>query len=233
MSLLSEQEYRRLSGDTRSPWVTTGNSMSASGCLWLAVADVETYLSTFLEPTLIESEEHRVAVYDMVRTGRWLGRVEYVDLGWLRLLTGATYPLTVKFVQQDGKGLETLIEGNVVVVSHKMSRIRVSPCWSACTPCTDASIQVRVSYWSGMTRLPLDFKRSLALLTRRYCKELIYGDGSLDDDVPYGAPLTARTDLGMQRTYTKPRETFFGQSFLGQELEQRFSRYRVIRSSQM
>jgi hypothetical protein len=236
---ITEQQYRRWSHDTASPWVSSGNNIGVQELVGLAAEEVADYLDTFLEPTSVASEEHRVYLKVRHIMGAATEARYRTTLNRRRLLTD--YTITVTWVHKElCSCTETTCAGCATVLNARQSKLDLSACSVGAGGCgcftTSEYVTARISYSAGFETLPTKLVRAVALLARHDAKELIVGDGAMDDDLPWGAPQIQRTDLGLFRTYDSPSKyasgdqgiSAFGRQYLGIEVQRLCAPYRVF-----
>lgn len=230
MSVITEQEYRRWSKDHASAWHSVGDQVGIEEIVGLAGDDIADYLHTFLEPTQITDEAHRVGTTSRSILGQEVESWMRLSLNRKRLLTA--YPISVTWVHHARCTCTTsTTTGCASVINARQSKVDLSGCAGAgsCTCLTSGDfVTVQLSYYAGFDELPVKLVRAVALLSRHLAKELIVGDGAMDDDLPWAAPQISRSDLGLSRTYKAPPATPFGEHWLGREVQRLCEDYVVV-----
>lgn len=241
---MTEQRYRRYSGDTTSPWHSTGNNIGIQGIIQLVEGEIRDHLNTFLCPTRIVEEEHRPLVLDRDTLELNFARFYQVATNYKRLLPGRG--ITVKWeVWTRGTCTATTTTGCAIVLNPTTGKLDLSRCYSGTGICTtgisSGILKVKVSYWSGFEALPIQIQRAIALLARYDAKELIAGVSPMMSELPWGAPTTQRSDLGISRSYDAPHRyaagsqgiSVFGREFVGIAAERLCAPFRVFCSWQI
>ena len=222
-TILTELEYRHLSGDTRSPWATSGSLVGVEDLIPFVTTQVESYLSTHLTPTRITNEEHVVDNQNSYSMGLVVAQKWLVNLDRVRLLTGSSYPISAIYYEISDTSTDRTYTATVKVVDKRLSRINVIPsqCFTG---------RVRVSYWSGFTgAIHNNILEAIAMLAKMRARTLIAQRGNLlEDDYPHGAPVTGMGSLGVTRYFKSPRETFFGYSHEAMEVERLLSPFVLV-----
>ena len=232
--ILTEDEYRALSGDTRSPWGTTGASIGVSGLLPIVEQRVTQYIATFLEPTKVTGEEHQIDSQSRYRMGVLKNWKAPVHLDYVRLLTGSsTYLITARFppLTQNGTSYSS---SAVQIMDARLGLIDLAECYCS-LPCTTARTDMAfITYWSGYTaaQLPDVVKLSVALLGREIARELIVKRGFvMDDDYPNFAAVKVWQEMGVSRSFNVGMEEgFFGFTPVSKYVETTLSVLRPMRA---
>ena len=240
MAVLTEQEYRRLSGDTTTPWASSGNTQGAQAWVAVAVGRIEDHLHTYLEPTETEAEKHRVFpdpvyAFPYGAVGVW----REVMLDKFRLLEGGSYDISVTVTHHNYCACtSTTSTACATVLDAKLSIVNISPCLSSinsqcCWWVNTVPHYIAVDYFAGFAAVPDVVKECVAVLAREYIKGLPCGGNPITER-PTGAPLTSLSHLGVARTWAAPHtDTVFGRTHLGLELTSRLQNYRVIRPASL
>lgn len=238
MAVLSESQYRQYSGDIQTPWETGGTELGAQDCVDIAALMIGDHLSTFLEATEVEAELHRLSVDRVVRMGTIVRLLQRVYLNRLRLLTlddGASYAdPAVTLVHQDSCDCsETTQTGCALVLFKKESILNVSGCVSSasctCFELYPTWVAVKVTYWAGFTSLDKTLTMQAAKVARKIARDRTVF-GSMNIDLPEGAPMTSKSVLDVRRAWAAPaRETFLGANYLGVEVERALMPYKIYR----
>lgn len=236
--MITEQEYRRLSNDRSSRWLSSGDLIGVQEIVNDVGGEIEDYLDTFLEPKTVHNEPHRVYLRITSNMGAVSSARYRITLDKCRLLTN--YPITVTWVHHAlCSCTQTTCSGCANVLDAKLGRLDLSTCASSGAGCGCFTmydyLTCRLSYAAGFVTIPRRIKRAIALLVRHDAKELIVGDGAMDDDLPWGAPQIQRSDLALFRTYDAPKKyavseqgiSYFGRGFVGIEAERLCARYKV------
>lgn len=228
--VITESVYRDRSGDFGSPWVPTDTSVGVTTCIQNSTDDIERYLETFLVPTEVVSEFHRLLVTKRYHMGSVIDCQTRCYLAKKRLLwDSALYPLVVEQVHQGS--CSTSNSGNTddaTVVEPKESIIDVDNCLTYCQCVTDERLAIEVTYWAGFESLPSDLINTVVKWAQKYVRELITWNEPIDADWPAGAPVTSVSRLSTRRSFQAPRETPFGSSHLAMEIQNALKPYLVI-----
>ena len=237
MSILTQQEYRRLSGDTVTPWTSEGFTLGAEDWVAQAVERMSNYLSTYLEPTLVSEERHRAFpdstyVYPWGVGGTW----REVWLNKYRMLTGVLYPITVTLTHHNFCACtETTVVTCASILDAKRSVVNITPCVTAsssgqcCWWSSSVPHYAEFDYWAGFVSVPEQLKWCVADLAREMIRGLP-GCGDLRTEKPTGAPLTSMSHLGVSRSWAAPHtDTPFGRTHFGLTMVNRLSVYKVKR----
>jgi len=235
-TVITEQQYRRWSFDLASAWNSVGNTIGAAEISTLASDDIADYLDTYLEPTQVVAEEHRVATLARWILGKKVACYNRLALNRKRLLTD--YAISVTWVHHSRCDCSTsTTTGCASVLNVRQSKVDLSDCVLSSEGCacftTGDFVTARITYYAGFATLPNKLVRAVALLTRHMVKELVVGDGAMDDDLPWGAPQIQRSDLGLFRTYQRTPDTPFGPHYLGREVQRLCEDYKVMDVGQM
>lgn len=237
LTALTETQYRRWSGDTRSPWHSTGNSIGVQEIVTLVEEEVAGHLATHLQPTQV-TETHRPLVLERDRLGTARVYLYHVTTNRKRVLADRAITVTWR----DWRRVDcasTVTTGCAIVLDALLGKLDLSKCYSTsglCTFTTTAVTTVDVSYWCGFTTLPTRIQRAIALLARYDVKELIAGVTPTLSELPWGAPVTQRSDLGMSRSFGAPYRyaagnqgvSVFGRGHVGIAAERLVAHYRVF-----
>jgi len=216
--ILTESQYRQLSGDTRSPWISTGDVAGASTFVPLAEEEVESYLATFLVPTE-HTEENAIDFIDTVRMGQIINREARIKLKKVRLLTGSSYPITVVFYPRLTTGSTSTKTTGIRVIEKRKAELDVWEAWRYL--CDKTPERVEITYWAGFTEVPYRARQAVALLTREKARESIVKSGVvMDDDYPHYAQVKSLSALGISRSFdVDGYMSYFGKSPLAQYVE--------------
>lgn len=241
---ITEQQYRRFSGDTRSAWSSTGNSIGVQDIVKLVTEEVSDHLATYLCPTQVVNEVHRPLVLDKDQLGKALVRVYNILTDRKRILMDRDITVTwIDWTRADCTSITAT--GCAIVLDALAGKLDLSKCVSGeRLPCTSYDVdvsQVRVTYWSGFETVPLQIQRAIALLARYDAKELIAGVSPMMDDLPWGAPTTQRSDLGMSRSFDAPYRyaagsqgiSVFGRGYVGIAAERLCAPFRIFEVRQI
>jgi hypothetical protein len=227
---ITESVYRQRSGDFSSPWEATDTSVGIKTCIEMAATDVQRYLETYLVPTEVVNEFHRLLVERRYHMGEVIACQTRAYLAAKRLLWGSSlYPIEVEQVHQGSCSVSNA--GNTddaTVVEPKESLIDVDECLTYCQCVTDERVAIEVTYWAGFESLPSDLINTVVKWAQKYVRELITWNEPIDADWPAGAPVISITRLSTRRRFKEPRETPFGSSHLGVEIQNALEPYRVI-----
>ena len=205
--MLTETQYRHFSGDSRSPWATTGDQVGVEGLLPIVEERVGLFLSTFVQPTLVEDEEHGLNPLRTVTMGQ-VREIRYqIDLDKVRLLTGTQYPITARFVDR----AEVEYTATACIVKKKIARLDIQPAaWTG-----TVTRKVVIDYWAGFVPpLPSNMLLAAAKFARILAREFIAKRGDvMEDDYPHDAPVLAMSSLGLSRSFQTPKTgSLFGAS---------------------
>jgi hypothetical protein len=235
--VITEQEYRRLSNDRSSRWLSSGDNIGIQEIANDVAGEIEDYLDTFLEPKAVNNEAHRVYFRVTSDMGAVASARYRVNLNKCRVLTN--YDITVTWVHHAlCSCTQTTCSGCANVLDANLGVLDLSTCTSTSASCgcftTYDYLTCRISYTAGFTSIPRRIKRAIAILARHDAKELIVGDAALDDDLPWGAPQNQRSDLGLFRGFDTPKKyaaseqgiSYFGRGFVGIEAERLCARYK-------
>lgn len=235
---LTEQQYRRWSGDTRSPWHSTGNSIGAEEIVQLVEEEIAGHLSTYLQPTQV-TETYRPVVLQRDQLGSSFVELYHVLTHHKRLLTDRTITVTWnEWLRADCTSTTTT--GCAIVLDALLGKLDLSKCLSSCGICIASLscdvLTVDITYTSGFVALPMKIQRAIALLARYDVMELIVGVTPTMSDLPWGAPVTQRSDLGMSRSFDAPFRyaagnqgvSVFGRGHVGIAAEGLVGEYRVF-----
>lgn len=239
LTALTEQQYRRWSADTRSPWSSTGNSIGVEQIVALVEEEVAGHLATYLQPMQVVAEAHRPVVLERDRLGETFIQLYHVLTHRKRILTDRAITVTWKeWLKADCTSTTTI--GCAIVLDALLGKLDLSKCLSSCGLCLASLacdvLTVEVGYWAGFTALPLRIQRAISLLARYDVMELIAGVTPTMSDLPWGAPTTQRSDLGMSRSLDAPFRyaagnqgiSVFGRGHVGIAAERLVAHYRVF-----
>jgi len=238
VTALTEQQYRRWSKDTTSPWSATGNNVGIEQLVQLAEAEIGDYLCTYLRPTRVENERHRPFVKERTYLGQNVETICTVVMHRKRLLVDRD--ITVTWVHHERCNCtETTHTGCATILDSLMGKLDLSGCTSgASCPCITYSdfVTVRVTYWCGFEALPIQLQRAVALLARHDAMELIVGAVPIGDDLPWGLQETQRSDLALFRSFDSPSKyavseqgiSAFGRGMVGVEVQRLCAPFRVF-----
>lgn len=240
---ITEQQYRRFSGDTTSPWSATGNSIGVETLVQLAGAEMSDYLATYLCPTRVVEEEHRPAILERDRLSQPFARLYHVHTHRKRILPERG--ITIKW-EDWTRARCTVIEttGCAIVLKALTGKLDLSRCYSSSGVCVSYGsdiLKVKLSYWAGFETVPIQIQRALALLARYDAMELIAGVSPIFSDLPWGAPTTQRSDLGMSRSFDSPHRyaaneqgiSVFGRGYVGIAAQRMIAPFRVFEVRQI
>ena len=238
VTALTEQQYRRWSRDTTSPWSVTGDNIGIEQLVQLAEAEISDYLCTYLQPTQVEGEYHRPFAKAQTYLGQDVETIYTVVLHRKRLLVDKS--ITVTWVHHERCNCtETAYTGCATVLDPLMGKLDLSGCVSgASCPCITRSdfVTVLVTYWCGFETLPIQLQRAVALLARYDAMELIVGTIPVGDDLPWGLQETRRSDLGLSRSFDSPSKyavseqgiSAFGRGMVGVEVQRLCAPFRAF-----
>lgn len=235
---ITEQQYRRFSGDTTSPWGATGQSIGIETLVQLVGAEVSDYLATYLCPTRIVEEEHRPLVLDKDILSENRSRLYHVVTHRKRILPARGITVTWEDWSRT-TCTTTTATGCAIVLDSLLGKLDLSRCYSTSGICTSVArdvLKVKLTYWAGFETLPIQIQRAIALMVRYDAKELIAGVTPMMSELPWGAPTTQRSDLGISRSFDPPRLyaageqgiSVFGRGYVGIMAQRMIAPFRVF-----
>lgn len=240
---LTETQYRRWSADTRSPWSSTGNSIGVEQIVQLVEEEVAGHLATYLQSTQV-TETYRPVILERDRLGETFIQIYNVLLHHKRVLTDQTITVTWnEWSRSDCTSTTTT--GCAIVLDALLGKLDLSKCLSSCGLCLATLacdvLTVDITYTSGFTTLPVRIQRAVSMLARHDVMELITGVMPTMSDLPWGAPVTQRSDLGMSRSFDAPYRyaagnqgiSVFGRGHVGIAAERLVAQYRVFGAYQI
>lgn len=242
LTALTEQQYRQWSGDTRSPWATTGANIGVQQIVQLVEEEVAGHLATYLQPTQVVAETHRPLVLENDRLDIARYYVYHITTHRKRVLPDRGISVTWKdWSRSDCKA--TTSTGCAIVLDALLGKMDLSKCLSDCGTCFPSCgpETVDVTYWAGFESLPIRIQRAIALCARYDVMELITGVMPTMSELPWGASTTQRSDLGISRSFDAPFRyaagnqgiSVFGRAHVGIAAERLVAHYRVFGSWQM
>lgn len=243
VTALTQTQYRQWSGDTTSPWHSTGNSIGVEQIVQLVEAEVADYLATYLQPTKVVEEEHRPLVLDKDVLDENRSSLYHVSTNRKRILPSRG--ITVKWEEWSRSDCaSSTADGCAIVLSTLAGKLDLSRCYSTSGICTSIALdvlKVKLTYWAGFETLPIKIQRAVALLARYDARELIAGVSPVMSELPWGAPVTQRSDLGMSRSFDAPYRyaageqgiSVFGRGHVGIAAQNMMGTFRVFEVRQI
>lgn len=210
--ILTETQYRQMSGDTRSPWTATGGVAGVATLIPIVEEQVGEYLGTFLEPTSVSGEEHYIDIQQKFFMGQVVRTRALVDTFRCRLVPGATITVTFYPLLSGGSSSSST---DVMIVGTKLGRIDIARTLvgRSFSYYRDdyITLSYRAGYWSS---IPYNVRWGVALLAREAARELIVKSGRvMDDDYPHFAPVRVMSEMGTSRSFEqRESQSFFGDS---------------------
>lgn len=243
VTALTQQQYRRWAADTTSPWYSTGNSIGVQQIVQLVEEEVAAHLATYLQPTQVSEEEHRPLILDRDCLSESKVRLYHVLTHRKRILPSRGITVTwEEWTRSDCTSVTS--SGCAVVLDSLAGKLDLSKCWSGSGLCvtlkTDV-LKVMLTYWAGFETVPIQIQRALALLARYDAKELIAGVSPMMSELPWGAPVTQRSDLGISRSFDAPYRyaageqgiSVFGRGYVGIAAQRMIAPFRVFEVRQI